>query len=51
MNLDLNNRSGFGIIEDVICSPVWENQVIWSGTDTRTDLPQSMIDAANASLS
>lgn len=54
-NLDLNNWGGFGTIEEtfaaIFCNSVWENEMIWSDMETRTDLPQSMIDVANASLS
>ena len=54
-NLDLNNWDDFAAPEDafaaIFCSSVWENQMIWSDMEIRTDLPQSMIDEANASLS
>ena len=54
-NLDLNNWGDFTTPEQtfaaIFCSSVWENQIIWSEMETRTDLPQSMIDEANASLS
>ena len=54
-NLDLNNWDDFAAPEDtfaaIFCTSVWENQMIWSDMETRTDLPQSMIDEANASLS
>jgi len=54
-NLDLNNWDDFATPEDafaaIFCTSVWENQMIWSDMEIRTDLPQSMIDEANASLS
>lgn len=54
-NLDINNWGDFTSIEEcfaaILCSPVWEADGIWSEDETRTDLPQSMIDAANACLS
>ena len=54
-NLDLNNWDDFAAPEDafaaIFCTSVWENQMIWSDMEIRTDLPQSMIDEANASLS
>ena len=53
-NLDMN-WGDFASVEEcfaaILCSPVWEADGIWSEDETRTDLPQSMIDAANASLS
>lgn len=53
--VDMNNWGDFDCMEDVyaaiLCSPVWENSgSIWSEMETRTDLPQSMIDAANGTL-
>ena len=54
-NLDVNNWGDFAMPEDafacIICTPVWEQDSIWNEDETRTDLPQSVIDEANASLS
>ena len=54
-NLDVNNWGDFTMPEDafacIICTPVWEQDSIWNEDETRTDLPQSVIDEANASLS
>lgn len=35
----------------ILSCPIWENEIVWSDMETRTALPQSMIDAANAALS
>ena len=54
-NLDMNNWGAFASIEEcfsaILCTPVWEQAHIWSDMEARTELPQSMIDEANASLS
>lgn len=56
-NLDCNNWDDFAAVEDVfaciICNPdIWETSgQIYSELETRTDLPQSVIDAVSASLS
>ena len=53
--LDMNNWGDFATVEDcfacILASPVWEADGIWSEDETRTDLPQSMIDTANNALS
>ena len=54
-NLDVDNWGEFATLEHafacIISTTVWEQQIIWGDMETRTDLPQSMIDSANASLS
>ena len=53
-NLDMN-WGGFTSVEEcfacIISTSVWEADGIWSEDETRTALPQSMIDAANNALS
>lgn len=54
-NLDVDNWGEFATLEHafacIISTTVWEQQMIWGDMETRTDLPQSMIDTVNASLS
>lgn len=54
-SLDLNSWDDFSTVEDafacIICTTVWENDIIWSEMEIRTELPQSMINAVNSSLS
>jgi len=54
-NLDVDNWGDFATLEHafacIISTAVWEQQIIWSDMEARTDLSQSMIDAANTSLS
>ena len=54
-NLDMNNWGDFSTPEDcfacIIGCSVWEQDGIWSEDETRTALPQSMIDGANNALS